>query len=472
MKVENVDLGVERKLLILLITNKIAAQKLLPILDKNGVKTNYARIILPWIQTYWETYADVPQGNIQEIFEQKKPSIRDEEVTTSISKLLESVAEECAESNYENIDFHIKDCEKYIRDNNLAVLQEKVTAARAAGDVAKAESLIANFTQKAIPESQGVSLMNDLSTFESSFSDEVLEPLFTMSGDIGKIYGNICRGELSATLSTSKAGKSWECQFFAESAMAAGQKVLVVNLEMRDVELQQRYWRGLVNAPFVTGPVSVPFFRPDKELTESEDDANVSYRIDHKIVNKQGVSFTNTASLMNTMRMRYKTGDIRLISMPAYATGWPQIESVLDNLRYFDGFEPSVLIVDYLDLMASKETEFRHRLNDIWSFARKVSLERNIHIHTVSQSNSKDGSNEGKEITLDSISEDQRKKSHVSLLVGMWASDVERQNDYIKMKRLVGRSKAETWESCVILQCLDCGLFHVASKLASKVEGV
>ena len=127
MKVENVDLGVERKLLILLITNKIAAQKLLPILDKNGVKTSYAKIILPWIQTYWETYADVPQGNIQEIFEQKKPTIRDDEVATSISKLLESVADECAESNYENIDFHIKDCEKYIRDNNLAVLQEKVS---------------------------------------------------------------------------------------------------------------------------------------------------------------------------------------------------------------------------------------------------------------------------------------------------------------------------------------------------------
>ena len=470
MKVETVDLSVERKLCTLCIMNDRVCQTLLPILDKNGVKTAYAVHLISWVKEYNLAYSEAPKGAIKEIFEQKKPTIRDEEVASSISTFLESLADDYDEDDYSNIDFHIKDCEKYIRKNNLEALQEKIKTALSVGDVIKAESMVAGFTQKAIPESQGVSLLNDVPKFAEAFDEDHLEPMFQFNGDLGRCLGPIHRGDFSAVLATSKAKKSWECQYFAETSMAAGFKTLVVNLEMRDIELRQRYWRGLVNAPFITGPVSIPFFRPDKELSENETDDNVTYRIDYKVVNKQGVSFADTKTLMDTMHMRYKTGDIKLISLPAYSTGWPQIEAVLDNLLYYDGWACDCLIVDYLDLLYSKENEYRQKINDLWSQGRKVALERNLHLHTASQSNA--SGNSGAEITLDSISEDQRKKSHVSLLYGAWATESESEKQIVHIKRLLGRGKQTTFESCVVLQNLDCGQYCVASKLASKVEGV
>ena len=92
MKVENVDLGIERKLLTLLITSDIAAQKLLPILDKNGVRTTYSKQLLIWIKEFHDQYKEAPKEAIQEIYEQKKLSIRDKETASSISVFLESLA--------------------------------------------------------------------------------------------------------------------------------------------------------------------------------------------------------------------------------------------------------------------------------------------------------------------------------------------------------------------------------------------
>jgi hypothetical protein len=469
LKVENVDLNEERKLVTIIIMFDIACTKLLPLIDKHSTKTLYANLICTWVNEYFQQYKTAPKNVIQELFEQKKKSIRDEETASSVAAFLTSLADSFDENTYANIDYFVTNAETYVRSNQVDALMEQVEKAKASGNVTKCESLIAGFKKKAIPETQGISLLNNVNSFREAFDEEHLESLFEFPGALGKVVGSFFRGDLSSVLSTSKAGKSFEAMGVSFSALAYSRKVLVINLEMRDVELRQRYWRGLVNAPMVSGPVSVPFFRPDKEMTEDLNDDRVMWRVDHKILNMQGVAFDNTDKIMDIAHMRYKGGDIKLMSLPSYTTSWSDIESILDNLEYYDSWIPDLLVVDYFDLMASKETEFRHKINDIWSFGRKVALSRGIHIHTVSQSNA--SGNNGAEISLDSISEDQRKKSHVSLLYGMWATDADREAGIVRVKRLVGRGKPETYDGAVILQSLDTGQFLVDSRLSSKVEG-
>jgi hypothetical protein len=470
LKVENVDLGVERKLVTLIIMHPEASMKLLPILDKTGVRTQYAKFILEWVKEFHDTYGTPPQSAIQDIFEQKKDSLRDQETASSISSFLESLADDYDENTYSNIDFHIKDCEKYIRRVNLEYLREKLDIAIASGDVVKGESLVAGFTQKAIPESQGISLLNDVTQFEEAFDEQHMDSLFEFRGALGAVVGPFRRGEFSAALGTSKIGKSWEIEGVAFAALENSLRVLVLNLEMRDIELRQRYWRCLVNAPFVTGPVSVPFFRPDKELTEGIYDDNVTWRVDHKILNMNGVSFHNKEELMNRMKMRYKGGDIKLMSLTKKETSWDKVYSIVSNLTYFEGWTPDVILLDSLDLMYDPEREYRHRMNSLWSEARDASLSMNCHIHTISQANSE--GNEGKEIGLSAIAEDQRKKTHVSQLFSIWASSADQEAGVIRVKSLLSRSKRATFDSAVVLQNLDCGIFCLDSRLASKVEGV
>ena len=447
----------------------IACTKLMPIIDKHSTKTLYAGFICTWVREYFDQYKEAPKNVIQEIFEQRRLSIRDEETSLSVSTFLESLANDYDEADYENIDFYIKNAEKYIRMNQVEYLQEQLEKAKVSGNVDKCESLIAGFKQKAIPESQGLSLLENPMSFAESFAEENTDPLFNFSGDLNLVLGGFHRGDLSAFISTSKAGKSWCLQGLSFAALSYNCRVLVINLEMRDLELRQRYWRGLVNAPVVSGPIKVPFFRPDKELEEGLDDENVMWRVDHKIVNMQGVSFSNTDELMQRMKMRYKGGDIKLMSMPSYSTTWNDITAVLDNLEYYDSWIPSLLVVDYFDLMDADEKDYRQKINQIWANGRKVALDRGIHVATVSQTNAQ--GNKNSELTLDSISEDQRKKSHVSMLCGMWADDTDRLNGVVRLKRLVGRGKPATFDGAVVLQNLDCGQWCIDSRLASKVEG-
>lgn len=470
MKVENIDLGVERKLCTLCIMNDTVCKALLPILDKYSTKTAYARFIIDWVKEYHVKYGDSPKGGIKEIYEQKKASIRDEEVASSISNFLESLADDYDEDDYKNLKFHIDDLELYTRLNQIDAFVGKVQGARATGNATKCESIISGFTQKAIPESQGIDLLGDMNKFAEAFDESNTDPLFTLPGDLGLVTGEFFRGDLSACLSTSKAGKSWGMEGLSFAAMSCGCKVMYINLEMRDIELRQRFWRGLVNAPFTTGPVSIPFFRPDKELTEDIDDAMVSYRIDHKIVNMQGVRFDNLKQIEDTMRMRYKQGGIKLFSLPSYTTTWADIENLYNNLVHYQNWMPDVIVVDYFDILGGKEQDYRQRLNEIWLGGRKLALDKNVHVATVSQSNAT--GNEGKEITLDSIAEDQRKKTHVSVMYGLWAADQQRQDGYVFVKRLLGRGKPRTYDKVVVLQNLDCGIFCLDSRLASKVEGV
>ena len=469
MKVEQINLSEERKLITILIMSDTACNKLLPIIDKHSTKTLYAGFICTWVREYFDQYKIAPKNVIQELFEQHRLGIRDEEITQSISSFLESLANDYDEADYDNIDFFITNAEMYIRMNQVEYLQEQLDKAKSSGNVIKCESLIAGFKQKVIPESQGISLIDDPMSFAESFAEENTDPLFSFTGDLHSVLGGFHRGDLSAFISTSKAGKSWCLQGLAFAALANSCRTLVINLEMRDLELRQRYWRGLVNAPVTSGPIKVPFFRPDKETNESIDSENVMWRVDHKIVNMEGVSFTNTNDLMQRMKMRYKGGDIKLMSMPSYSTTWDDINAVLDNLEYYDSWVPSLLIVDYFDLMDADEKDYRQKINRIWATGRKVALDRKIHVATVSQTNAQ--GNKNSELTLDSISEDQRKKSHVSMLCGMWADDNDRQNGIVRLKRLVGRGKPETFDGAIVLQNLDCGQWCIDSRLSSKVEG-
>jgi len=465
MKLESVNVSKERELVSLLIMSTEFCNAVLPLLNSRLLRVNYSKYVADYVREYWDVYHTAPQSAIQSIFHAKRGYIEDEDITISVATFLESISESFVESKYKDMDFYITNATTYLRELDLENLENKIHAKRITGKFDDAEKLIGEYKRLDLPKSQGVSLKNNLDIIAKAFDEDVSTPLFTLDGALGRI-SNFYRGDLSAMLSASKAGKSWWLNHVTMSALRAGCITLHINLEMREEELYQRFWRGLQYRPLYTGDFNIPRFIADREPKEDEDTC-ATYRIINKVIHREAVDFKDMDSIRTELNMRYSGGDVIFMSLPSYVTTVEDIEVIIKNLYLYQGIKIDVLNVDYADLLGSREREYRHKINDIWMNLRRVAQEHRIHVTTVSQSNAE--GLDGKEINLSAIAEDKRKITHVSMLLGMWATDEERQKGYVYMKNLVSRYKIDLYDTVCVTSALDLGRFVVDSRPKSQL---
>lgn len=465
MKKEIVDLSAERKLITLLIMDTTFCKRISPILKPVFLQTNYAKLVSEWVLEYFSIYEEAPKSAIGEIWATKKDRVRDDETIETIGSFLESLSDGYNVEDYRNIEYHIDTSLEYIRANNINNLNNKLVSLITSGKIDEAESLIASYKRVGTSTIEGVSLLSDLSIIQAAFAEEE-EALFRMPDALGKVAGPFYRGDFSLGLASQKAGKSWYLGFIGECALQYGNRVLHINLEMREAELYQRAWKSLTWQPSVGGMVTVPFFIPEVEVGEEITDTTM-YNISSKTTVREGVSFLDKEYLTRKLKMKYRGGDIRYMTLPSSSTTVPDIENVLDSLAYYNNYVPDVLVIDYPDLLGSKEREYRHKLNDVYENLRRIAQERHIHVAGVSQTN-KSGL-KGEEITAQDLAEDIRKASHVAKLLGLFGTEEDRQSNFIYVKHLLGRYRQETYDTAVVLQQLDIGRWYIDSKLRRNV---
>lgn len=221
-------------------------------------------------------------------------------------------------------------------------------------------------------------------------------------------------------------------------------------------------------APLVSGYYNVPYFIGDTEPGQPEDDTT-TYRIGNKTIYREAANFQDKEAIQQTMRMRYRGGDIVQLTLPAWTTTVADIEAILDNYEYYNNKKFDVVIIDYADLMGGFEREdFRHRLNQIWLNLRRMAQERNVCVATVSQSNAE--GIDGKAITLSALAEDKRKATHVTAMMALYGTEEDRNAGRVKMKCLVSRDKTAGIGEVTILQQLDLGQFHLDSKFTTQLQ--
>lgn len=133
----------------------------------------------------------------------------------------------------------------------------------------------------------------------------------------------------------------------------------------------------------------------------------------------------------------------------------PLMCSLLDEWERTDGFIPDFVIVDYADIInsVSRNSEYRHQINDTFSRLRGVSLDRKCCLLTATQANA--GSWESATMTREHLSEDKRKAAHPTAILGLNASQVEREKQVAKLNFIVRRDDVCNEYDCLYLaQCL------------------
>ena len=93
------------------------------------------------------------------------------------------------------------------------------------------------------------------------------------------------------------------------------------------------------------------------------------------------------------------------------------IKSRLNDWEKRDGFVPDIVIVDYADLLYSKEKEKRQRVDEIWMGLRSISQEKHCLMITATQADA--SSYDRSTIGLKNFSESKRIFSHVTMMCGL-----------------------------------------------------
>jgi hypothetical protein len=463
-----INMDQERSIITNLITDKEFAQKVLPILQPKYFKTRYAKVVSAWVRDYFDRYEDVPGALIQDIFLQKQSSLVDEEEMESVATFLQSLSDE---QDKGNSDYSVDIAIKYLKLRSLEIHKDQLEEAIALHDPVKGEQSIANFHRVGLPEGDGADILCDASKISAAFNT-TSEYVFTFPGALAKTIGDPMKGDMMAFLGKPKGFKSHALWFTAETAMQQGCNVLYFTLEMREPQMIRRAWQSMTSTPKKDGVYKVPYFAPgwvegDPTITEN----SKHWSIEYETLNKKAASETPIQDNLDSFRLAYGGGNCKFIFLPMYSATVEDLVAYLDNLYYYEGYVPDVMIVDYADILRpSKESgrDYRDQINNIWMKLRGLAQSRNMLVVTASQTN-RAGMNG--DIQLDNTAEDMRKIAHVSLLIALDQNKKEKEAGVIRMDTLAGRDDA-VFDQAVILQNLNIGRFYIDSQLGKQVDGM
>lgn len=457
MKREKIDLSPER----LIVTNMIVSEPFLrsisPVFRPQLLKTNYAKTVSTWIMEYYQQYKESPGKNIQSIYRHKRKELRDDDEAESIAEFLKHLSEDWEETDVHNVQYAIKQAIHYLKIRSLELLQEQIEAALSESNPLRGEQALAKFSRVEPPMGEGVSILKDAGKVAAAhLNDE--EVLFSFPGALGQVIGKLHRSDFMSYMAPMKRGKTFHLWYAAETAMSHGHKVVFITLEMSENAMVRRAWQSLVGQPNEEGDVTIPYFE------EYEDKWIVRERSE----SRKSIDPSNVDNIQKTLRKRFRRGDVRIMSFPAYSATVEDLEAHIDNLAYYDNFIPDVVIIDYADIIAPSGggNEYRHQLDGIWKRLRRMAQERNALVITATQA---EKGTFAKDASETSVAEDIRKLAHVTCMVALNQKKEEAEKGIMRVSQIAIREGKRQFHQAVVLHCLDIGRPVIDSRLSNVV---
>jgi hypothetical protein len=456
MELRKPEVSIERQTAIGLIVSDEFITEFQPICKPSLFQSKYAKLITEWCISYFLQYGTAPKETIQGIFDSKKDTIRDEATIELIDEFLVSISDEFGRKKF-NYKFVLDEAEKYFKKRNMKALSDLVEGLLAEGNIAEAESEIANFYNIARPETQGIDLFNDIEKVKSIMTNASKDSLFSFKGQLGKFVDECCRGELLAFFAPEKRGKSWWLQEIALTAVTKGCNVAFFSLEMNNEKMLTRFAQYFTGRPSKKKHIgcAIPYLTRDGE---------VKYRKSDKPV----LTPSSAATKLTDMKQLIRGATLKLVCWPSDVMTLNDIKFQLDVWKRYDDFIPDVIVVDYADLMAcvDKRLEYRHQLDSIWKGLKKLAQETFCFVATASQT-TKD--TQKKAIHKGSASEDKRKTSHPDRILALNQTEDDKEKQIMRVSVLFDRHDSErSWMEVTVLQQLAIGKPYLGSFIQTK----
>jgi replicative DNA helicase len=225
---------------------------------------------------------------------------------------------------------------------------EKVTPDEMMGDI---KDIIAKFT----PKSMGIDV-TDVDRAIKFIQQDHTEKVSTGIAELDDaLYGGYGTDEIAIVMAPPGKGKSGFLLNAMYYAMLSGKNALYVTLELSERAVLRRLY------------------------------SRVTYSNRKELMEEQKVSETAN----KFFKLCGSTG--RIIYYPGASLTVAGLEAVLEQQMLYSGFKPDILIVDYLDRLAPRKTDYkgevRHQLRNITDDLRSISMKHSIPVITATQAN-------------------------------------------------------------------------------------
>jgi len=416
--------------------------------ERKPFRSKWSNIVAGWCLDYFSKYQKAPRGAIVGLFRQWAGKARDEDTVEAIEKFLAVLSADHVRAKDLNEDWVIDAAAKHFNEVRVERLNAAIEL-----DPGSAQEKIAAHRLISLSSSSLVWWFKDREFIFSGYDQEAADVLVHYPKDLGRFFGpHLRRGGFIAFMAPEKRGKSfWLLDLAWRAAVRDKRRVLFYSVgDMTAAEINQRLlvrtakrprWKELIDYPLSIQPGSkkrltvVPAEKRDyaKPLSKAE----MSQALDHLAGCQLGLKCT-------------LNGTTTVAEIQADITGLVR-----------EGWVPDVVVVDYPDILApeagSAKEEYRHQINITWQALRRLSQENHVLLVTATQSDAK--SYGVRLLRREHFSEDKRKFSHVTGIVGINQDPQEKELGVFRLNWIALREGSYSESRC----CHVAGCLAIAN---------
>ena len=428
MKAERFDATDAKRILTGMITDATVASRIARRWPSEGLfASRWENIIGGWCVEHARKYGKAPGRDIETIFRGVNLTNADE--IASIERLLIGLSDAYEMNGSAPAPDYIMDLAgRLFKRVDLRRRAEAVLADLEQGEVSAAEQRMAEF--RAVEFGPGSVDAPDAESeyWHDVFDDEEAMSLIQMPDGMAEFWrGDLCRDAFVAFLASEKRGKSWILLDMLVRGFRQRRRVAFFSVgDMSRNQVGRRLGRRLLGAPKRSGHYDVPVRWVGGSLPECEEQYI------------EGV--TPGAAYAAARRMGEGKGRMRIMCYPAATINAEGIEGVLMDWAQ-EGWVADIVIIDYADILAPPAgvLDGRDQINVNWMHLRRMSSNLHCLLITATQANAK--SYTADILGRHHFSEDKRKYSHVTAMIGINQSWDERSKGIYRFNSIMRREE-------------------------------
>lgn len=455
MKIKQHDGSDERQILTAMLVDPTVIARVAGKWTRDGLfASKWANLVASWSVKFFLKHGSPAGKNIESVFRSWSSSAdRDKESVALVDKFLSGLSDGYELDGQINSDHVVDLAGRHFHRVALSRLAEEIQGDLEFGDPDKALKRVSEFGRIELGIGSGIDVFEDEAALEAVFAEQATS-LIEWPKNFKLFFGDsFANDTFISLLAPEKRGKTHILLEIAYLAARQGKRVAFFSIgDMSERQVMARLAVRASGHPMIVREWPAVVKKP---VSISKDDEGKT------VVEYDGMEFSGPLSVGKAKAAfdklsRNKAGKkLKLSVHPNSSIGVDGISSILKDWDG-DGWTPDFIIIDYadnLDPPANSHKDFRHATNEIWKQLSALRQERHCCLVTATQADS--ASFDKATITRSNFSEDKRKLSHVTGMIGINQTPEEEDKGVIRLNWIVRReAEFRTFQCLHVATCL------------------
>ena len=422
--------------------------------ERKPFKSRWSNLVAKWCLDYFSSYQKAPRSHLAVLFRHHAESSQDGESVDLIEKFLSSLDEDYQRMSEELNEDHLVDvASRHFNQVKLELLSQGIEADLLRRDVEEARQKVATFQPINLAMSDVVKVFTNKQAILEALSSEENEVMIRYPGALGEFFDiHLQRDGFVAFLAPEKRGKSfWLMDLAWRAAVLNRRRTFFYSVgDLSQRQMMRRLLTRTLRRPLKARGIRIP-----RRVVVREGVSRVRFK-EEEYSHPASIAEVKRALKRVKMRTASSSSLLRLKCTSNSTTTVADIRTDLDEAAR-EGWIPDVIVVDYADILAPEigqaSQEYRHQINETWKALRRLSQDYHILVVTATQSDA--ASYETEMLRRRHFSEDKRKLSHVTGMIGLNQTEEEKGREIFRLNWILLREGIYYESRCVtVAGCL------------------